>query len=109
MEELKRQFQAHLDEDRRVQESIHSTLRDIQEAQRLVNVNHLPHIEANVGLLAKSFTDHQLDVAKREAEKGIAMAKISTDAEWTKKIMFAVLTVAIAGVGGLFFSLFGKG
>lgn len=108
MEEMKRMLAEHVAADERIQERIHETLRDIQEAQRLVNVNHLPHIEANMGTLAKSFTDHQILVANREREDGILMAKMSTDAEWTKKIMFAVLTVAIAGVGGLFFSLFGK-
>lgn len=98
MEELKRQFSEHIAEDRRINMEIHTTLRDIQEAQRLVNVNHLPHIESHLATLTKSDND-----------KAIAIAKMSTDAEWTKKIMFAVLTVAIAGVGGLFFSLFGKG
>lgn len=97
MEELKRQFAEHIAEDRRINMEIHTTLRDIQEAQRLVNVNHLPHIE-----------DHLATLTKNDNEKAIAIAKMGTDAEWTKKIMFAVLTVAIAGVGGLFFSLFGK-
>lgn len=97
MEELKRQFAEHIAEDRRISEQIHSVLRDIKEAQHLVNVNHLPHIEMNIANLSKSFS-----------EMSIAHAKTSADTEWTKKIMFLVLGVLITGVGGVFFSLIQK-
>lgn len=95
MEELKRRLNEHLNEDALIHQRIFDGIRNIQEAQHLVNINHLPHIEGSVAELVKSISALH-----------ISQTKTQTDTEWTKKILFMVLGAVIVGVAGLFFGLF---